>query len=116
MRQLACKEGDGRRTIEVIISAAGVSGEAEPAAEKASQPIRSSVRRAAKRAEAGPCVGRAADRLTVDVGDEEDFHGSREERRRVVAIGMEERRADSRRLRAGQKWGERRVGHFEADL
>ena len=56
----------------------------------ASQPIRSSDRRAAKRAEAGPCVGRAADRLTVDVGDEEAFHGSREEGRRVAAIGMDE--------------------------
>ena len=93
MRQLACKEGDGRRIIEAIRNAAGVSGEAEAAAEKASQPIRSSVRRAAKRAEAGPCVGRATDRLTVDVGDEEVFHGSREEGRRVAAIGMDERRA-----------------------
>ena len=114
MRQLACKEGDGRRIIEAIRNAAGVSGEAEAAAEKASQPIRSSVRRAAKRAEAGPCVGRATDRLTVDVGDEEAFHGSREEGRRVAAIGMEEERAASKRLRAGQKWEKRRVGHFEA--
>ena len=46
---------------------------------KAIRPIRSSVRRAAKRAEAGPCVGQAADRLNVDVGDEEAFHGSGEE-------------------------------------
>ena len=113
MRQLACKEGDGRRIIEAIRNAAGVSGEAEAAAEKASQPIRSSVRRAAKRAEAGPCVGRAADRLTVDVGDEEAFHGSREEGRRVVAIGMDERREPLQALRAGQKWEKRRVGHFE---
>ena len=113
MRQLACKEGDGRRIIEAIRNAAGVSGEAEAAAEKASQPIRSSVRRAAKRAEAGPCVGRAADRLTIDVGDEDAFHGSREDARRAAAIRTEEERAASRRLRAGQKWGERRVGHFE---
>ena len=97
MRQLACKEGDGRRIIEAIRNAAGVSGEAEAAAEKASQPIRSSDRRAAKRAEAGPCVGRAADRLTVDVGDEEAFHGSREEGRRAAVVGMEERRAASKR-------------------
>ena len=93
MRQLANKEGDGRRIIEPIRNAAGVSGVAEAAAKTASQPIRSSDRRAAKRAEAGPCVGRAADRLTVDVGDEEAFHGSREEGRRAAAIGRKRRRA-----------------------
>ena len=97
MRQLACKEGDGRRIIEAIRNAAGVSGEAEAAAETALQPIRSSDRRAAKRAEAGPCVGRAADRLTVDVGDEEAFHGSREEGRRATVVGMDEERAASKR-------------------
>jgi len=97
MRQLANKEGDGRRIIEPIRNAAGVSGVAEAAAKTASQPIRSSDRRAAKRAEAGPCVGRAADRLTVDVGDEEAFHGSREEGRRAAAIGMEEEVSCSKR-------------------
>ena len=93
-------DGPARPTIEAIGNAAGVSGVAEAGAEKVSQPIRSSDRRAAKRAEAGPCVGRAADRLTVDVGDEEAFHASREEGRRAAAIGMEEERAASRRLRA----------------
>ena len=58
----------------------------EAAPQTASRQMRSSDRRAAKRAEAGLCVGRAADRLTVDVGEEEDFHGSREERRRVAAM------------------------------
>ena len=124
MRQLACKEGDGRRTIEALRSAADMSGEAEAAAETASQPIRSSDRRAAKRAEAGPCVGRAADRLTVDVGDEEDFHGSREEDRRAAAIGLKRReplpggREDGRKrlkpARKGFKLRSGRVTVFEA--
>ena len=89
--------GEGRKIIDAIRNATGVSGVAEAAAETASQPIRSSDRRAAKRAEAGLCVGRAADRLTVDVGDEEAFHGSREEGRRAAVVGMEERRAASKR-------------------
>ena len=78
MRQLAHKEGDGRKIIEAIRSAADVLDVVEAAAEAALQQIRSSDRRAAKRAEAGPCaacVGQAADRLNVDVGDEEAFHG-----------------------------------------
>ena len=82
--------GEGRKIIDAIRNATGVSGVAEEAAETASQPIRSSDRRAAKRAEAGPCVGQAADRLTVDVGDEEDFHRSREDGRRAAAIEMDE--------------------------
>ena len=88
MRQLAHKEGDGRKIIEAIRSAADVLDVVEAAAEAALQQIRSSDRRAAKRAEAGPCVGQAADRLNVDVGDEEAFHGSGEEGRCAAAPGI----------------------------
>ena len=102
--------GEGRKIIDAIRNATGVSGVAEAAAETASQPIRSSDRRAAKRAEAGPCVGRAADRLTVDVGDEEDFHRSREDGRRAAAIEMDEEESFSKR--PGRET--RRSGHFEA--
>ena len=76
---------DGRKIIEAIRSAADVLDVVEAAAEAALQQIRSSDRRAAKRAEAGPCVGRAADRLKVEVGDEKAFHGSGEEGRRAAA-------------------------------
>ena len=59
--------GGGRQLIAANSYAAGVSRMHEAAPQTASRQMRSSDRRAAKRAEAGLCVGRAADRLKVDV-------------------------------------------------